>query len=94
MPDHVAPRTQLYFPKGDFPVPLHHTDRHRQTKTSNDVLHEATYEDSWNFDGDKTLYETLDECDQIRIDQQRPTRRTHVGSRQIDFPKKSRSEMP
>ena len=44
-------------PKNDFPVPLHHTDPLRQTKTTNDVLHEATFEDFWNLEGDKTLYE-------------------------------------
>ena len=51
--NHVAPRTKLYVPKDDFPVPLHYIDVQRQTKTSLDVLQEATIDDYCNMDGDK-----------------------------------------
>ena len=41
----------------DFPRPLKYIDVNRQTKTSIDVLHEATIDDYWNFDGDNSLSE-------------------------------------
>ena len=37
-----------------FPIPLNYIDVQRQTKTSIDVLHEATIDDNWNI-GDKSL---------------------------------------
>ena len=37
-----------------FPIPLNYIDVQRQTKTSIDVLHEATIDDKWNI-GDKSL---------------------------------------
>ena len=37
-----------------FPIPLNCIDVQRQTKTSIDVLHEATNDDKWNI-GDKSL---------------------------------------
>ena len=43
--DHVAPRTKLYVPKDDFPIPLNYIDVQRETKSSTDVLHEATIYD-------------------------------------------------
>ena len=38
-----------------FPIPLNYTDDQRQRKTSIDVHHEATIDDYWNVDGDKSL---------------------------------------
>ena len=55
--NHVAPRTKLYVPKDDFPVPLHYIDVQRQAKTSLDVLQEATIDDYCNMDGDKSQSE-------------------------------------
>ena len=37
-----------------FPIPLNYIDVQGQTKTSIDVLHEATNDDKWNI-GDKSL---------------------------------------
>ena len=37
-----------------FPIPLNYIDVWRQTKTSIDVLDEATIDDKWNI-GDKSL---------------------------------------
>ena len=51
--NHVAPRTKLFVPKDDFPIPRNYIDVQRQTNTSLDVLHEATIGDYWNMDGDK-----------------------------------------
>ena len=45
-------------------------------------FHDATFEDRWNLERDETLYEPW--MSVTRFDQQRPTRRTHVGSKQID----------
>ena len=53
--NHVAPRTKLFAPKDDFPIPLSHMDALRHTKTCVDVLLEATNDDYWNSDGDKSL---------------------------------------
>ena len=55
--NHVAPTTTLCVPKDDFPIPLNCIDVQRQTKTGIDVLHEATIDDYWNIDGDKSLSE-------------------------------------
>ena len=52
--NHVAPRTKLYVPKKDFPIPLNYTDVQRQTKTGIDVLHDAAIEGSCNVDGIKS----------------------------------------
>ena len=41
--------TYMYAPKDDFLIPL--IDVQTQTKTCNDVLHEATIDDYWNVDG-------------------------------------------
>ena len=46
--NHVAPRTKLYVPKDDFPIPLNYID----VQTSIDVLNEGTIDDYWNIDGD------------------------------------------
>ena len=40
--NHVAPRMKLYAPNNDFPIRLDFIDVQRQTKTSRDVLQEAT----------------------------------------------------
>ena len=53
--NHADPRTKLFAPKDDFPTPLNYIDVQRQMKTSIDVLHEATIDDCWNDDGDKSL---------------------------------------
>ena len=55
--DHVAPRTKLHVPKDDFPIPLNYLDVQRETKTSIDVVYEATIDGSWNFLGDRSLSE-------------------------------------
>ena len=55
--NHVAPTTKLFVPEDDFPILLNHVDIQRQTKTSIDVLQEATIDDNWNTDGDKSLSE-------------------------------------
>ena len=44
--------------KDDFPIPLNYFDVQRQTKTSIDVLHEATIDDYWKIDGDRSLSES------------------------------------
>ena len=41
----------------DFPIPQNYIDVWRQAKTRIDVLHEATIDDNWNTDGDKSLSE-------------------------------------
>ena len=48
----VALRTQLFVPKGRFPLPLNYKDVQRQTKTSVGVLHEATIGNLRNMDGE------------------------------------------
>ena len=45
----------MYAPQDAFPIPL--IDVQRQNKTCNDVLHEATIDDYWNVDGNKSLSE-------------------------------------
>ena len=45
------------FPKDDFPIRLSCIDVQRQTQTSIDVFREATIDDYWNIDGDKSLSE-------------------------------------
>ena len=47
--NHVAPRTKLLVPKGDFGFPMNFTDVQRQTKISIDVLQEATIDDEWEI---------------------------------------------
>ena len=53
--NHSAPRTKLFGPKDDLPILLNYIDFQRQAKISIDVLHEATIDDYWNVDGDKSL---------------------------------------
>ena len=55
--NHVAPRTKLKVPEDDFPRPLNYNEVQRQTTTSLDVVQEATIDDYWNIDGDKSLSE-------------------------------------
>ena len=55
--NHVAPRTKLFVPQDDCPIPLKYIVVQRQTKTNIDVLREATIDDYWNIDGDKSLSE-------------------------------------
>ena len=55
--NHVAPRTTLNVPKDEFPILLNYIEVQRQTKTSIDVLHEATIDGYWNVDGDMLLSE-------------------------------------
>ena len=55
--NHVAPKTKLCVPKDDFPIPLNDIDVQTQTTTSLGVLQEATMDDYWNMDGDKSLSE-------------------------------------
>ena len=55
--NHAAPRAKLFVPKDDFTIPLNFVDVQRQTKTSLDVLQEATIDDYWNNDCDKSLSE-------------------------------------
>ena len=43
--------------EGRFPDTSEFIDVQRQTKTSIDVLHAATFDDDWNTDGDKSLSE-------------------------------------
>ena len=39
---HVAPRTKLFVPKDDLPIPMNYIDVQRRAKTNLDVLHEAS----------------------------------------------------
>ena len=55
--NHVAPRTKLNVPNGDFPKTPKFTDIQRQTKTSIDELHMATIDDERIIDDDKSLSE-------------------------------------
>ena len=55
--NHVAPRTKLCVSKGEFAISLKFVDVQRQTRTSLDVLQEATIDDSWNMDGEKSRSE-------------------------------------
>ena len=84
---HVFPRSKLFVSNDDVPIHLNYIDGQRQTKTSIDVLHVATQtiDDDWNIDGDKRLSEPWIGMTKIRIAQQNPTRKTHVGSRQTDI---------
>ena len=71
-------------PMDDFPRPLKYIDVNRQTKTSIDVLHEATIDDYWNFDGDNSLSEPWIGVTRFVPAQPKYTRRRCVGSRQTD----------
>ena len=53
--NHVAPRTKLNVPKGDFVIPLNCMYVPRQTKTIIDVPQEATRDDEWIVDGGTSL---------------------------------------
>ena len=54
--NHVALRPKLYAPKGDFPMLLNYFVQ-RQANTSIGVLHEATIDDYWNLDGERSRSE-------------------------------------
>ena len=47
---YIAPTTKLFFP-------VNYIDVQRETKTSIDGLHEATIDDYWNTNGNKSLSE-------------------------------------
>ena len=47
--------TKLNVPRNVFPIPQNYTDVQKQTKTSLDVLQEATIGDYWNVGGDMSL---------------------------------------
>ena len=55
--NHVARRTKLHVLKDDVPILVNYIDVQRRTKTSIDLIHEATVDDYWNIDGDKSLSE-------------------------------------
>ena len=55
--DHVAPRTKLFVTKDDYPTPLDYIHVQRQTNTSPDALQEATIDDYWNMDVEKSVSE-------------------------------------
>ena len=82
--NHVAPRTKLYVPKDEFSFPVNYIDVQRQTKTSIDVLHEATIDDYWNVDGVMSLSEPRSGVTRFDLLNQKSTRRTYVGSRLTD----------
>ena len=81
--NHVAPRTKLCVPKDGFPIPLNYIDVQRQTKTSIDVLHEATIHDYWNIDRQVSVW-TLVGVTRFELLNKKSSRRTHVGSKQTD----------
>ena len=55
--NHIAPRTNLHVPQDDFPKPFVFFGVQRLTKTSLDVLQEATIDNHWNMDSDESLSE-------------------------------------
>ena len=50
--------TKFHVPSDDSRIPMNYIDVQRQTKTSIDVLQEATSDDYWNMDGDKPQSES------------------------------------
>ena len=81
--EHVAPRTQLYVPKKDFPRPLNYWFS-EANKNEHWCISRGCCRWFMEYWWRQDIVWTLDQCDKIRIDQQRSTRRTHVGSRPID----------
>ena len=53
----VESSTKIYVLEDDFPILLNYIDVHRQVITSIDLLQDATIDNYWNVDGDKSLSE-------------------------------------
>ena len=56
---HVEPRVKLFSPREEsFPIPLKYIDVSRTTRTNLDVKQEKRFDDYWNIDGSRDLFDS------------------------------------